>query len=325
MRRAATVSIAIVLSVAGSLALSSCLTLRAVVAPKAAHAVATDVAYVAPDHGVAVDDKQRLDVWAPDDAHGAPVVIFVHGGYWNSGDRRYLDAVTGLYGNFGRALGADGVVTVLPSYRLFPRVSSIEPMLDDLAAVVRWTHEHIAAYGGSPDKIVLAGHSAGGHLVLQLVTAPHALEQRGIDATWVKGVAPISGVFDVARATRLSDDEMRAALWRPLFGARPDAWSPLRQLSVDAARATPMLFFVGSLDENDCLLDFNDAHTALAAVEGSSAFFRTIEGNNHRDMVLEVDTAADQVTPALAAFARQVTTTTSPTATTTTTTAPPAP
>ena len=314
MRRAATSSAPIVLSVVCSLGLSSCLTLRAVFSPRHAHVVAADVAYVAAgesgsDGRAAVDDKQRLDVWAPDGAHDAPVVIFVHGGYWNSGDRRYFDAVTGLYGNVGRALGGEGIVTVVPSYRLFPRVPSVEPMLDDLAAVVRWTHEHIASYGGSPEDIVLAGHSAGGHLVLQLVTAPHALEQRGVDPRLVKGVAPISGVFDVARSTRLSDDEMRAALWLPLFGAHPDAWSPLRQLSPDLARATPMLFLVGGDDEKDCLLDYDDAHAALAEVEGTAASFRRIDGNSHRDMVLEIDTAADEVTPALAAFVHRVTAT----------------
>jgi acetyl esterase/lipase len=321
MRRAAQLSFVSALVVAASFALASCLSVRDALHPARAHVVAADVAYVTPHAGGGVDDKQRLDVWAPEGAHDAPVVIFVHGGYWNSGDRRYFDAVTGLYGSVGRALGEHGVVTVIPSYRLFPAVDSVEPMLDDIAAVVRWTHEHIAEHGGSPDRIVLAGHSAGGHLVLQLVAAPDALTSRGVDPHEVKGVAPISGVFDVARSTRLSDDAMRDALWLPLFGARPDAWSPLRHLTPAVARATPMLFFVGSRDERDCLLDYADARKALADVEGTSAAFIEIEGNSHRDMVLEVDGPADEVTPALAAFAQQVTTTT----TTTTTSAPPAP
>jgi acetyl esterase/lipase len=293
-----------------TLLVSSCLAMRNAIAPSRAGVVAADVPYVRPvERGAesGVDDKQRLDVWAPADAHDAPVVIFVHGGYWNSGDRRYFDVVTGLYGAFGRALGAHDIVTVIPSYRLFPQVDSVEPMLDDIAAVVRWTHAHIAAHGGSPERIVLAGHSAGGHLVLQLVTAPDALARRGVEPSWVKGVAPISGIFDVVRSTRQSDAKTRAALWEPLFGARPDDWSPLRRLAPTLTRSTPLLFFVGSRDEDVCLLDFADARAALADVDDTQASFRTVEGNTHRDMVLEIDGPSDEVTPHLAAFVHRVT------------------
>ncbi len=296
------------------LASSSCLTLRAIAAPRRVHRAASDVAYVRSvrdissfDAAAPGADKQRLDVWAPDGVRDAPVVVFVHGGFWRSGDRRDFELFAGLYGNVGRALGGEGVVTVIPSYRLFPDVPSVEPMLDDIGAVVRWAHENIAAYGGSPDRIVLAGHSAGGHLVLQLVTAPAALQQRGVDPRWIKGVAPISGLFDVARSIRLADEETRAALWLPLFGARPDDWSPLRRLSPEVARATPMLFVVGGEDERDCLLDHADARRALAPVEGTHAAFRTIASNTHRQMVLEIDTDADELTPALAAFVHRVT------------------
>ena len=61
---------------------------------------ASDVAYL--DDG---DDKHRLDIFAPSGARGAPVVIFVHGGFWRSGDRSYFENIVGLYGNVGVALG----------------------------------------------------------------------------------------------------------------------------------------------------------------------------------------------------------------------------
>jgi len=283
--------------------LSSCLSWSNLWRKSRARLVASDVVYV----DGSSDDKHRLDVWAPDGARGAPVVIFVHGGYWRSGDRHYFTPVTGLYGNVGVALGDMDVVTVVPSYRLFPTVATVEPMLDDLAAAIRWTHDHVADHGGDPDRIVLAGHSAGGHLLLQLVTAPEALASRGVERRWVKGVAPVSGIFDVVRATRQAEDELRRDLWQPLFGHDPEGWSPLRRLGAEAARTTPMLFLVGSRDYPGCLADFASARAALRDVEGSHAFFRTVPGRDHAELVLQAGTKDDEVMPAVAAFARAVT------------------
>ncbi len=268
-----------------------------------ARAVAEHIAYV----DGSTDDKQRLDVWAPRDAAGAPVVVFVHGGYWRSGDRRYYEPVTGLYGNIGVALGDMGLVTVVPSYRLFPTVDSVEPMLDDVAGAIRWTRAHIAQWGGDPERIVLAGHSAGGHLVLQLVTAPGALSSRGVEPRWVKGVAPISGIFDVVRATKQAREDLRTSLWEPLFGRDPERWSPLRRLTPAVARATPMLFIVGGRDYEVCLRDFAEARTRLHDVDGSSAFFRQVAANDHAEMVLRAGTREDHVLPAVAAFSHAVT------------------
>ncbi|HSO36226.1 MAG TPA: alpha/beta hydrolase, partial [Labilithrix sp.] len=74
--------------------------------------------------------KHRLDVYAPRNAKGAPVVHFVHGGYWVAGDKDYYRALTGLYGSVGEALAARGIVTVVQSYRLVPE-GTIDDLLDD--------------------------------------------------------------------------------------------------------------------------------------------------------------------------------------------------
>jgi acetyl esterase/lipase len=304
MRRACMVT-AVVFWAASTSWSASCLTLSALNRRAPARVVARDVAYEPP---ATADGKQRLDVWAPPGAQDAPVVVFVHGGFWQSGDRQYFEPFTGLYGNLGVALGDHGIVTVLPSYRLFPAVDSVETMLDDVAAAVRFTHDHIAPLGGHPEHIVLAGHSAGGHLVLQLVTNEGALEKRGVDPAWIKGVVPISGIFDVVAASASATAEVRASLWEPLFGTDPTRWSPLQQLSPAVARKTPLLFLVGSDDYPRCLLDFDGARSRLADVMGTSAFFHTVAGNNHSAMVLEAASAADEVTPVLAAFVTRVTT-----------------
>jgi acetyl esterase/lipase len=305
-RRAAVAAVAVVAVVA--VVASSCLSLANLHRHSAAVNTAVDIPYVGRGDGVGVDDKQRLDVWAPAGAQGAPVVVFVHGGSWNSGDRRFWQELVGLYGNVGVALADNGVVTVVPSYRLFPTVPTVEPMVDDVAAALRWTRDHIAVHGGDPERIVLAGHSAGGHLVLQLLTADGAMAARGVEPAWVKGVVSISGVLDVGRAAALAVPERRADLWQPLFGDQAARWSPLRRLTPEA-RLPPALFLVGSDDYRTCLLDWEAAAQQLAPVRGTRAFFTTIAGNTHEDMVLEIGTAKDHVGPALAAFTHLVTAT----------------
>src|SRR6185437_3046455 len=105
--------------------------------------VARDIGYVAGS----AHPKHRLDVYAPRGAAHAPVVHFVHGGYWVEGDKDFHAALTGLYGSVGVALAKRGVVTVVQSYRLSPEVA-IDGILDDVMAGLRWTEEHAAEHGG---------------------------------------------------------------------------------------------------------------------------------------------------------------------------------
>src|SRR4051794_10969272 len=73
--------------------------------------VVRDVVYV----DKSKNPKHRLDVYAPKDAHGAPVVHFVHGGYWVEGDKSFYAFATGLYGSIGQALARRGIVTIVQS------------------------------------------------------------------------------------------------------------------------------------------------------------------------------------------------------------------
>ena len=264
---------------------------------------AKDVAYI--DDG---DDKHRLDIFAPSGAQGAPVVIFVHGGFWRAGDRSFHENIVGLYGNVGVALADMGVVTVVPSYRLYPQVASTDDMLDDLAAVIRFTSEHIAVHGGDPDRIILAGHSAGGHLVTLLATRPDALTSRGIKPGVIKGVAGISGVYDVLTSANTADPPTdKVELWDPLFGtdAQKQAASPLPYFGT--TNHVPLLLLIGENDFKSCARDYRAAEVALRSQQGTRAFFHPVAGNTHEDMVLEIGTATDEVGPAVAAFARVIT------------------
>ena len=105
--------------------------------------------------------RNELDVFAPKGEKGErfPVVIFIHGGTWMFGDKDFF----GMYRGAGKYLAKNGVVAVMINYRLSPLVRHPEHARD-VARAYAWTVKKIEKYGGDPDRIILAGHSAGGHL-----------------------------------------------------------------------------------------------------------------------------------------------------------------
>lgn len=128
-----------------------------------------------PEHSVAGDDTLSVNVWTPDlDPEAAlPVVVWIHGGGFVSGS-----PASPWYD--GRAFARDGIVLVTVSYRLgFRGFGWIEDAVPnrgvlDWVCALRWVHEHIAAFGGDPAKVTIAGQSAGGGAVLTLLGTPEA-------------------------------------------------------------------------------------------------------------------------------------------------------
>ena len=104
------------------------------------------------------------------------VLVFVHGGNWNSGDKK-------MYGFFGRNFAKKGISTVIVGYTLSPNADYNE-MAIEVGKAVEWTKENISKYNGNPNEIFLTGHSAGGHLIALVATNPKYLKDKSI----IKGV-----------------------------------------------------------------------------------------------------------------------------------------
>src|SRR5262249_46346472 len=136
--------------------------------------------------------RHRLDLFLPKGRKGFPVVVLVHGGAWIVGDNRCC----GLYSSVGEFLASQGIGAVLPNYRLSPQVKHPEH-IHDVARAFGWTRNHISEYGGCPDKLFLAGHSAGGHLVALLATDEKYLKAQGLRTADIKGVIAVSGVYRI--------------------------------------------------------------------------------------------------------------------------------
>lgn len=133
------------------------------------------------------DPRQKLDVYAPQDARGAPVVVFFYGGSWNSGER--VD-----YGFLGTALAAQGFITVLPDYRLVPD-ARFPAFVEDGAAATAWAQREISSFGGDGQRVVVSGHSAGAYIASMVALAPSYLEKAG-SRTQPRGFAGLAGPYD---------------------------------------------------------------------------------------------------------------------------------
>lgn len=180
-----TVTKRLTLAAAAGALTSACspLTLFATLSPKDASA------RVSSGESYGPNPRQSLDVYAPPGARGqAPMAVFFYGGSWDSGRRQDYNWV-------GRALASRGFVTVVADYRLYPEVR-YPAFLEDGAHAVRWTADNARRFGGDPDRIVLAGHSAGAYNAVMLGLDGRYLSAAGVDRRCIRAIAGLSGPYD---------------------------------------------------------------------------------------------------------------------------------
>jgi len=140
---------------------------------------------------------QSLDIYAPESAPVNslyPVILFMHGGGWRASDK---NDPLGVHANVCKALAARGLVALNVNYRLAPRVKHPEPARD-VAYAVRWTRQNISVYQGNPERLVISGHSAGGHLGALIALDASYLDGIGLSFAGIKGVVGICGVYNLS-------------------------------------------------------------------------------------------------------------------------------
>lgn len=247
---------------------------------------------VAKDQPFAPGARGKLDVYAPSGtAAGAKlaVIVFFYGGSWNSGSKNG-------YGFAGQALASRGFVTVVPDYRLVPEVR-YPTFLEDGAAAVKWVRANAARFGGDPDSLVIAGHSAGAYNAAMLAVDPRWL---GRDKAAVKGLIGLAGPY-----TFLPLD---GPVTRATFGGAPDLPStqPVNHASRDDP---PALLLTG--DKDELVLPSNSLELAHKLEEaGVKAETRVYPGVGHVGIMASLTTLLRGKAPVLdemAAFARRVT------------------
>lgn len=203
------------------------------------------------------EDAFFLNVWAPSDAQGLPVVLFIHGGAWMTGG-----GAMAWYD--GARLASQGLVVVNASYRLGPlghlgrpQAHALPVPAADLLLALHWTAAHAGAFGGNPDRITLMGQSAGGWYAHLLSVLPQtrglihrvALLSMGTRASWTTQ----QQIDTTARARQIAGGDLQdvpvdellkagmAALDRepPRLGHAPSAFLPVASAGVPPGLLDP--------------------------------------------------------------------------------------
>ncbi len=179
-------------------------------------------------------DRQKLDLYRPAGeamANPAPIAVYVYGGSWKTGQR-------GHYRFIGEALTSQGLIVVVPDYRLYPDVR-FPAFVEDIARAVAWTRDHAAGFGGDPRRIVLVGHSAGAHSAALLVFDRRYLDHAGVPREVIVGMVGLAGPY--------SFDPLDYDSTRPIFaGAGP---LPIRPVTLADGDGPPLLLIHGQDDD----------------------------------------------------------------------------
>ncbi|WP_183434700.1 alpha/beta hydrolase [Methylobacterium sp. R2-1] len=235
------------------------------------------------DAAYGADPRQRLDVFVPTvPVERAPVLVFFYGGSWNSGSKDD-------YAFAAQAFAAQGFVTVLPDYRLYPQ-ARFPDFLKDGAAAIAWVRDNIAAQGGDPNRIVLAGHSAGAYNAAMLGLDPEYLRQAGVDPRAIRAVAGLSGPYDF-----LPFDQKTSI---DVFGQAPDP-EATQPVSFAGAHSPPTFLATGDKD-----IVVKPRNTASLAARLRTARVpvqeRVYEGLDHSDTLLSLSVSFRRKAPVLA-------------------------
>ncbi|HQT84012.1 MULTISPECIES: alpha/beta hydrolase [Acidiphilium] len=245
-------------------------------APRYGTALTRDVVY-------GPNPYHRLDIYRPARQRAPlPVVVFFYGGSWQSGARAEYRFV-------GAALARLGLIVVVPDYRLYPDVRYPD-FIHDAAKATAWVFGEIGAYGGNPEAVFVAGHSAGAYLAMMLALAPEYLAGAKSDRRLLAGAIGLAGPYDFLPIT--------GPVYRKIFGHAADLVDTQPIAHVDA-EAPPCLLVTGAQDRLVAPANTASLAAKLRAV-GASVDTRIYPGIGHIRLLLSTLPPLNLATPVLA-------------------------
>ena len=235
-----------------------------------------------------------LDLYIPKSGQDHPIVIYIHGGAWVSGDKSNIDYKPEVF-------TSQGYIFISINYRLSPDVQ--HPVhVQDVARAIAWVYNNCAVYGGDSGNIWLIGHSAGAHLAALVATDETRLEAEGLDLSVLDGVILLDGLgyniprlFEVYNLTSLP-------LYVIPFGADPEDWADASPVAhVNSGKSIPaflLIYVEGSTStQQDAELFAEQLRQADISTTMVEALAKT-----HSSLNKEIGLPDDDVTSKILAF-----------------------
>jgi acetyl esterase/lipase len=203
-------------------------------------------------------ERNRIDYFAADKP--GPILVFIHGGYWQMRARATFSFL---------AAGplAHGIHVALPGYTLAPAIT-LDGIVSEVRAAIRWLVQHAAAFGGDPARIIVSGWSAGGHLTAMVMDEPA-----------VKAGLAISGIFNL--------EPIRLNYLNAKLGLDADAVQRLSPLLNLPARSAPLMLACGTGE----LAELQRQSGAYAQARAQAALpgrLTRLPGHNHFTILEEL-------------------------------------
>lgn len=212
--------------------------------------------------------RQRVDVYAPTGVQHAPTVVFFYGGSWQEGSKAD-------YAFVARALAREGILVVVPDYRLYPEVK-FAGFMADAASAVAWSAGHAREYGGDPGRLTLMGHSAGAHIAALLTLDPHWLARERLDPRRaLAGTVGLAGPYDFL--------PLKDPILKVIFGP-PARLADTQPINFVDGRNPPMFL---ATDAGDTTVEPRNTEALVAKIRaaGGPVETRTYGGLDHRTLI----------------------------------------
>lgn len=229
---------------------------------------------------------ERLTVY-PAAQPGSPVLLFVHGGYWRMGIGDDFDFI---------ATGPikSGFTVVIVTYALAPHVG-IPEIARQVRSSISWTAKNISSLNGDPEKIFIAGHSAGAHLVAMAASTHWA--DYGLKTDTIKGILAISGLYDLEPITQ--------TFIQPAIRITPEQVLNSSPIRLIRRSAIPLTVSWGALETAE-FKSQSAEYLAAWTKAGNTGNSLIVAGTDHFTILKQFETAEGQLTQALIALSNKI-------------------
>lgn len=228
--------------------------------------------------------RQCLDLFRSQQSDAAPVLIFIHGGYWRG---KQLTKVANCF--CAEPLVNAGMLVAMVEYDLCPEVS-MDTIVDQLRRATAWLWHNASTYGGDPSRLHVSGHSAGGHLAAMMAATDWPSYGANLPVDLVRSIIPISGLFELEplRLSAINDDlRMDAAV------AQRNSPRHLRP-----AHKMPITVVVGSEESDEFLRQSAEFAEAWRPYASEMTYFET-SGHHHFEVIEAMTEAGNPLTKAI--------------------------